>query len=264
MQLDAIQMLWVRGPLSRLEILSLRSFLAHGHPVHLHTYECPPNLPAGVTVCDASEVVEERWVPSGEAGAFSKGTLGAFSDLFRYHLLHQRGGWWSDLDVVALKPWRGFAEVVAASTVERGYGRVANGFVLRFPAGHPVMAKCAESVPRERISSMGIDETGPLLLNRVLGAEGVARHCVAAEVFAPVPWNAGWQLLRPAWRRWTPSEWKQRLRRPHLSMRFRRGTVGVHLWNETWRAQGLDKNARQTRTCLYERLQRRFNPAGEP
>lgn len=257
---DPIQVLWVRGKLSRMEMLSLRSFLAQGHAVHLYTYNSPPNLPAGVAVHDASHIVDAKWVPTTDPGAFGKGTLGAFSDLFRYHLLHRRGGWWSDLDVVALKPWRDFPDIVAASTQERRYGRVANGFVLRFPAGHPVMARCAESVPLERISSMGIDETGPLLLNRVLGPEGVAAHCVAPEVFAPVPWNAGWQLLRPVWRRWTPGEWKQRLRRPHLSMRFRRETVGVHLWNETWRAQGLDKDARQPWSCLYERMQRRFNP----
>jgi hypothetical protein len=264
MMLEPVQMLWVRGALSRLELLSIRSFLAQGHPVQLYTYEQPPNAPAQVALRDASEIVESRWVPSGEAKAFGKGTLGAFSDFFRYHLLLRRGGWWSDLDVVALKPWSGFPEVVTASTDERGHGRVANGFVMRFPEGHPVMRECAGALSPERIGVMGIDETGPLLLNRALGREGVARFCASPEVFAPVPWNAGWQLLRPAWRRWTPSEWKQRLRRPHLSMRFRRGTVGVHLWNETWRAQGLDKNARQTRTCLYERLQRRFNPAGEP
>ncbi len=258
--LDPIQVLWVRGNLSRMEQLSIHSFLAHGHPVHFYSYEPGDNLPAGVVVHDAAKIVPEALAPGTDKTAFSKGSYGAFSDFFRYNLLFTNGGWWADLDVVAIRPWSNFPEVVAASTEEKGHGRIANGFVMRFPAGHEVMRRCLEAIPLERLPQMGIDETGPLLLHKILEVSGVKSHCQPPHVFAPVPWNASWQLLR-AWReRLSVGELKQRLRRPHLSMRFRPDTAAIHLWNEMWKQEGYNKAKCYSRSCLYEKLQRKYNP----
>jgi hypothetical protein len=105
---------------------------------------------------------------------------------------------------------------------------------------------------------MGIDETGPLLLHRILGRAGVEVHCQAPHVFGPVPWNASWQLLRTWRERISIGELKQRIRRPHLSIRFRKDTAAIHLWNEMWKKQGIDKHAKQNSSCLYEKLQKRF------
>lgn len=258
-ELEPIQMLWVRGNLSRMELLSVRSFLAQGHPVHLYTYDAPSNTPSGVDLKDAGEVVPAALAPATAKTPFAKGSMGAFSDYFRYQLLHQRGGWWCDMDVVAIKPWSGFPDFVAASTHEKGYGQIANGFALRAKVGDITVGNCLRALGGKELSDLDISETGPLLLNQVLGEDGVKQYCQAPEVFGPVPWNAGWQLLRPLRKRFTLEEFKQRVRRPHLSMRFTKKTVAVHLWNETWRAAGWDKNASYDSTCLYEKLQRRYN-----
>jgi len=242
-----------------MELLSVRSFIAQGHDVHLYSYSAPMNLPAGVRTFDAREVVDEQLAPKGDVPAFGKGTYGAFSDYFRYSLLLQRGGWWSDLDVVATRPWRNFPEVVTASTNEKRYGIVANGFAMRFPAGHEILKQCLDALPSHRLPEMGIDETGPLLLHRTLGPSGVVAHCQPPHVFAPVPWNASWQLLRTKRERFSLGELKQRIRRPHLSVRFRDNTVAVHLWNETWKKQGYDKGGRFHPTCLYEQLQTAYS-----
>jgi hypothetical protein len=258
--LDPIQMLWVRGDLSRMELLSVRSFLAHGHPVQLYTYEPARNLPAGVQTIDAAEIVPRELAPVAATAPFGKGSMGSFSDFFRYHLLHARGGWWADMDIVCTRPWRFAEAALTASTDEPEYGRVANTCVMRFPAGHPVMAACREAFRHMDVRKIGIDQTGPLLLHAKLDALGQRHLALPPEVFCPVPWNASWQLLRPFWRRFTFSELNQRLRYRHLSPRFGRATVAVHLWHETWRAAGWDKAARHPRSCLYERLQRRWNP----
>jgi hypothetical protein len=260
--LEPIQMLWVRGDLSRMELLSLRSFLAQGHPVHLYTYTEPSNVPEGVVVKDAAAVVSPELAPSANKVPFGKGSMGAFSDYFRYQLLYQRGGWWCDMDVVAIKSWTGFPEFVAASTHELGYGRIANGYALRANPGDQVLGRCLDALKDKKLSELDISDTGPLLLNEVLGPEGVRRHCQQPEVFGPVPWNAGWQLLRPLLKRFTIEELKQRIRRPHLSMRFTKNTVAVHLWNETWRAAGWSKAERHDPTCLYEKLHRKYNSEG--
>jgi hypothetical protein len=254
-------MLWVRGDFSRLELLSIRSFLAHGHPVHLYAYEPPGNTPAAVTLHDASAVVSAELAPSRAAAPFAAGSMGAFSDYFRYRLLQAHGGWWSDLDVVCLRPWRFSEPALTASSEELGFGRKANGYVLRFPPNHPVMNACVDALPAEELPTLGIDHTGPLLLNRVLHEQHETKLMLPPEVFGPVPWNASFQLVRSTWDRLSLGELKQRIRRPHLTIRTSPGTVAVHLWNETWRHAGRDKNAVYPRSSLYERLQRRFNPS---
>jgi hypothetical protein len=259
--LAPIQMLWVRGDLSRLEQLSLRSFLAHGHPVHLYSYEPPRHIPAAVHLHPAGDIVPAAIAPLGPSAPFAPGSLGAFSDYFRYLLLQARGGWWSDLDVVCLRPWRFARAALTASSEELGFGRKANGYVLRFPPAHPVINACVDALRSADLRTLGIDRTGPLLLNRVLHEQQQTALMLAPEVFGPVPWNASFQLVRSLRERLSLDELKQRLRRPHLSIRRTSATVAVHLWHETWRHAGRDKHATYPRSCLYERLQRRYNPA---
>jgi hypothetical protein len=259
--LAPIQMLWVRGDLTRLELLSVRSFLANGHPVHLYTYEPPRNVPAAVEIRDAAAIVPRERVPTIDRGPFSVGSLASFSDYFRYSLLDECGGWWADADIVCIRPWQFSAPALTASTLEPPYGRIANNCVMRFPARHPVLHRCREHCERLDLDRVGITETGPCLLNANLLEFGATTLPVASDVFCPVPWNASWQVVRPRWMRFTWDEFKQRVRRPHLSCRFTRRTVAVHLWNETWRDSGRDKSARYAPSCLYERLQQRWNPS---
>lgn len=140
----------------------------------LYNCDAPANVPSGVDVRDAREIVEDRVVLSREAAVFGKGSYGAFSDYFRYQRWYQRGGWWSDLDVVAVQPWVGFPDVVAASTYEKSHGQIANGFIMRFTASHNVLKRCIGELPPENLREMDISQAGPLLLHRILGAEGVA------------------------------------------------------------------------------------------
>ena len=222
-------------------------------------YDVSKNLPKGIDVLEASKIVDEKLAPITNSKPFGKGGMGSFSDYFRYQLLYQKGGWWSDLDVVALKPWINFPNTLTASTNEKGYGKIANGFVMRFPTGHPVMRDCISALDQKKLTEIGIDETGPLLLHKVLGPDGVKEFSQNETVFAPIPWNASWQALRTWKERISINEIKQRMRRPHLSMRFSGDTVAAHLWNETWRAAGLDKNKIFPSSCLYEKWQKEYN-----
>ncbi len=62
------------------------------------------------------------------------GSLGSFSDWFRYRLLKERGGIWADTDVVCLAP------LVYPQQEIFGWqdARVLNNAVLGLPAGHPL------------------------------------------------------------------------------------------------------------------------------
>lgn len=103
--------MWVGGPLSRLELLTLRSFTHFGHEFHLWLYDdLSVPVPVGVRLRDANEIIPRDKVfkkadYDPETGV-GKNSYGApFSDLFRYRLLHEHGGIWADMDVTCLQPF---------------------------------------------------------------------------------------------------------------------------------------------------------------
>src|SRR5688500_5218364 len=111
-------MLWVGGRLSKLERLSIASFLAHGHTVRLFAYEPIDGAPAGTEVVDAREVMPERYVFRDPKG-FNEGSFGGFSDGFRYKLLLDHGGLYCDADVVCLGSMESIEEREYAVALER-------------------------------------------------------------------------------------------------------------------------------------------------
>lgn len=102
-QSPALNSLWVGDDLTYVERLSLQSALAQGHHFKLHSYspEKLRNVPTGVEVCDASEVMPRDKLIS-YAECENGVALGA--NLWRYHMLGQGLGAWCDLDLVFLKP----------------------------------------------------------------------------------------------------------------------------------------------------------------
>ena len=129
---DPIQFLWVGPSLSRLEQLSLASFVYHGHDVHLYTYEDVQGIPDGVTVKDGQDVLPESMIFRQKHGDAGKGSVANFADQFRWELLLKRGGYWADTDIVCMKPFDFEDEIVFGKEAEN----VANIAILKFPPGH--------------------------------------------------------------------------------------------------------------------------------
>jgi glycosyltransferase involved in cell wall biosynthesis len=101
--------LWI-GPLSRLERLTMHSFVGHGHEFHLWRYGVAPDrLPRGVVVRDANEILPSaavfRKLEADKELELGAGSYATFSDLFRAQLLHKLGGIWVDMDVLCLRPF---------------------------------------------------------------------------------------------------------------------------------------------------------------
>ena len=99
---DLIQGLWIGRELSLMEQLSIKSFTENGHCYHLYTYEDVKNVPRGAMMLDASTIVPREQIFTLKHG-HNEESLTAFSNLFRFKLLFDKGGWWVDLDVVCLK-----------------------------------------------------------------------------------------------------------------------------------------------------------------
>lgn len=231
--LPPVQMLWVGGPLSALERLSLTSFVRNGHDVHLYTYGRPANTPKGLVVKNATEILPK---PEDHGGALAA----RFSDRFRSKLLYERGGIWSDIDVVCVKPLEFAAgmdyffasEVLPAQAGDDGRVRVrASNCVMKTPVNSPVMHDCLQGAEDAA--------TGPTRLHGALEKFNLLGALLNPNLFCPIPfWNMPALLSGPVT---LPPE-----------------TCGVHCWSESWRRNFFDRDAGYDPLSLIERLKAHY------
>jgi len=99
---------WHGGPLGWLERACLSSMIANGHDVRLFAYEPIENVPLGVRIGDADQIVPKSAIFrfDGVMGDQNIGSLAPFSDLFRYRMLQKEDGLWVDTDAYFLRPLR--------------------------------------------------------------------------------------------------------------------------------------------------------------
>lgn len=102
-----IHSLWIGSELGIKEILTIKSFISFGHDFILWVYdEIKTPLPQNVEIRDASKIIPANRVFSYKNKnqfGHGKGSYAGFSDIFRYKLLYEYGGWWVDMDVTCLK-----------------------------------------------------------------------------------------------------------------------------------------------------------------
>ena len=245
--LPPVQMLWVDGPLSSLERLAVASFLANGHAVHLYTYGEIPNAPDGAQVMNGNDVLPDgpqRRVLQRGVGA---GSWAFFSNLFRYRLLHDRGGLWCDTDVVCLRPLTFAAELPRFFATERtpqasGPGSLpvrANACAMQAPARDPLLLECCQRAARVDGDKLPWGSAGPELLTGLINEKQLSAELLAPDVFCPVDhWNFT-SLLQG-------------------SQTIGGDSHAVHFWNELWRRNFFDKNARYDSLSLFERLKHHY------
>lgn len=94
--------LWIGGSLSFVEQLCLKSFVDAGHHVKLFTYETVENIPSGIEVTDANDVLAMDSIIRHTR----TGSPAPQADRFRYHMLAQHDDIiWADTDAYCVRPF---------------------------------------------------------------------------------------------------------------------------------------------------------------
>jgi hypothetical protein len=253
-------MFWHGAPLSRMERLSMASFIAQEHPLDLYVYEEPRSLPAGVRLRDAEQVLPRSLLFHSRHTR----SLAPFADWFRYRLLLERGGLWADADVVCLKPLT-FSDPLVFGWAD---AELVNNAVLGMPAGHPLAAWMNEICehPNRVVPYDGLDvrlkkwrrqllhrdararlrwgELGPKGLTRAARHLGFLDRARPERDFYPV--------RCPAWRILFEDSAESRA----LTLAE---SYCVHLWNEMTRRQpGFVRDGPFPPESPFERLCRRY------
>jgi 4-hydroxybenzoate polyprenyltransferase len=139
-----VNSLWIGNKLSNMELLTIRSFIENGYEFYLWTYGKLKNeLPDSVIICNANEIIPYNEVfvyKSKSQFGNGQGSVAGFSDIFRYKLLYEKGGWWVDMDVTCLRPF----DVVSDYFFRYHHELGIVGNVMKTPKNSPLMKLCYE------------------------------------------------------------------------------------------------------------------------
>jgi hypothetical protein len=234
-----VNSLWLGERLTKLEILCASSFLKNGIGYNLYVYDPPLDVPKGVVLKDAAEILPRTKVFRYQAGTFNIGSVAGFSNLFRYTLIDRLGGWWVDTDHCCLEPFPCDSDEIYFRKPTRDGGfAIASGF-FKAPAGSPVLRYCLDVFSRKDVTRLVHGETGPRLLTEAVLKCHKEEHAVGHEKFYPV---ASW-------------DYERLLEDETLLLE---GCFTVHFYNSLITASGRDKDAAFPAGAPFERLKKRY------
>jgi hypothetical protein len=207
--------LWIGGALSFLEQLCLVSFVHAGQHIRLYAYEDIPNVPGGVELADANDILPQAGFLRHER----TGSPALHSDLFRYHMLAKCDRMiWADTDAYCVKPFTTPNGHFYAWESDHGL----NGGVLGLPQDSETLAALLEftrdefPIPdwfgakeRQRlrdaqdagapvhVSELPWGVWGPHALTHYLRKTGEVRHALPQVALYPFHYKDRNLMLRP-------------------------------------------------------------------
>ena len=249
MDRPTIAMLWMRGRLSWLELLCMRSFMDAGHPLVLYSYEPLANPPAGAELRDATEIATENGLLVHPA----TGSPAQHSDHWRYRLLARHPELiWADADAYCLRPfrtwdghlhgWESESDVnVGVLALPEGSDTLAGliahtsdafampPWVARYKgAKWRALREAAKTGAKVHASEQPWGVWGPHALTHFLHETGEVRHSRPQEVLYPYSFAERRKMLRPGYE----------AENPHLTQ----DTLSVHLYGRRMRRVLVEKH----------------------
>lgn len=248
--LPIIQSLWIGGSLSVMEQLCISSFISNGHTFHLYTYGDIKNAPDGVIIKDANEIINSDRIFKYK----DRDTYAGFSNIFRYKLVYEKGNYWVDTDVVCLRPFDSTEEYVfTGAKIPKFYNLFSPKFrvgtsVIKTPHSSEIMKYCYELSSSRDSREIKWGEIGPIFFETAVIKFGLQEWVTPHGTFSTVNW--------PEWGRYISHSvlvsWIERIKITLYRSR------SIHLFNEMWRLNSIDKNERFPQYCIYEQLKNRY------
>jgi hypothetical protein len=214
---STFNMFWHGDKLSPIDRLCMVSFVNHNHVLRVFTYS-DVEMPAGVVVEDAATIM-----PLDRFFIF-QGSPSAFTNIFRYKILLERGGWWVDTDILCLKRKLPDCDYYWANEDFQNI----NGAVLKFPPGDPMCWRLFRLSEEKSKNLTRWGQLGPDLLTKVLANYTPARLYRSTEDVYPVHWLEAHFVWLPEFL----NEVEERIK----------SSTFLHLWNSISARMGIDKN----------------------
>jgi len=234
-----VHMFWAYGPLSKLERLSMLSYLKNNYELILWTYGKVENIPSEVQLGNAREILPEDRVFLNSMNSYA-----SFADLFRYSILNKIGGMWSDTDVIAnvdsstiTNPFLVTEKVKDSNEIKINNNVIYNPIPIK---GNVI--DLAEAVAdRYPIDKLTWSELGPdLLTSLVLLQREHGFHIKEPTYANPIDyWDCPSLLLSS-------------------NHSILNNTNFIHCYNEMWRRSGVDKNLPYPPNSILANLEKKY------
>lgn len=258
---------WVGERFSNVELLTFQSCRKHNHKPLVWTYGKINNVPETVQIKDASTILDRSLFAHYKDELLLP--LANISDIFRYHLLYQVGGYYSDTDVVLVRnldsiPYDEFF----CSTHEYEWGECANGCFMKLKAGSATSQYLLDEC-QKRLIKMEAERDEPVHYCHL--GPFVVQECVRNLPVKVLPYD----YINPIHWRWVKEliafkkmnlkffyKTKLRMYLPNIEKRgyqLTKNTYAVHLCNEMWKQNGIDKDDTFHPSSLFEKLKAAAN-----
>lgn len=244
-----IQSLWIGGNLSTMEQLSAKSFIKWGHEYHLYTYGDVGNIPSGVVVRDANEILNQS-----EIFTYKNGSYSAFSNLFRFTLLEKRGGYWADTDLICVRSLKDLddRDIVLVTEPTREYERtLPASCLIKLPRGSEIAkdgVRMQWEHKRQILNGRLTWSSGPTTVKYLVGKYNLHNRLLDWHAVCSCNWRDAVSLVKP-----------DKIFHKSVIKRIEdipQNMYCIHLWNEVWRRNQINKNDRFSEQSLYECLKR--------
>ena len=245
-----VQSLWVGDELSRIEYYSIKSFLVLGYEFHLYTYNYVKNVPKGTKIKDASKIMPKKDIFA------LKTTFLPFSDIWRYKLLYLKGGYWVDVDMIAIKRFDFKEPFIFSSerTIQKGAyasqkSYVPNIGVLKAPPKSEFYKEAYEKCMAYNLKNKNDDKLKYMrMLRALIKKYNYEKYVKMPKVFCNLDWWHSKEAFMPIHK--FPS--KYGVKAPTISSMFN-GPYTVHFWRDRiTKKYGLSLNEKYDEKSLWE------------
>ena len=247
---EIIQGLWIGGDLSKVEQLSIKSFIDYGHEYHLYTYGDVGNIPNGTVVKDANEIL-----PKDDIFTYKNGSYSAFSNLFRFTMLYKKGGYWADTDLICVKKITIEKPYVFVSEPNNDYSiNIPTSCLIKLPKNSDVAgaAVLIQLEHKKLILSGNLSwGSGPKTIKKIIEDFGLQKYVLDWRGVCSCNWRDFKSILY--------SDYSGHKDIIGTFNNLPDNMYGIHLWNEIWRRNGLDKNQNYDTNSIFEQLKLKHN-----
>lgn len=217
------------GDLTPYEVMCINSFVKNNFIVNLWSFK-DFNLPS-VNFCNIEKFyklsdIQNFWQDG------KQGSLAAFSDAVRYHILKNFGGWWFDTDCVCFKDQSYFFELTTNKKIVAGWedSTNINGAVLNFSDSN-FADKAFEMfnvISKEKNNSFIWGDIGPKLITTLIKENKLEDEILPREYFYPIHYKNALDVFDETKLLETKNICKD--------------SYTLHLWNEILRKKKINKN----------------------
>ena len=190
--------LWIGDRLFPQHIISINSFIQNGFEYNLYVYDDVKNVPSGVILCDANEVIpkDEIWYYND---GFNKGSPSGFSNQFRFKILYEYGGLWTDTDMVLMKPYNFHDKKYTLISETNDNGEVHPTTSLIFSesgtSSGKIWLEAIDIISYRNKARVIHGETGPELVTYLVNKYNLHNYVLPPNAFCAIGWHETDKLI---------------------------------------------------------------------